>query len=278
MREAGAGRQAWSYSAMKKRARELLEVAGPREGTGRALDLFLVAVISLSILAVVLETVSVISDRYGSALRAFNMFSVAVFTVEYLARIWSATADPRYAEPVRGRLRWATTPMAIIDLLAVLPFYLPFGPWDLRFLRAMRLLRLMRVFKLARYSDSLALLAKVVRAKKDELAMTLGAVLFLLFLASSLIYYLEHESQPEAFSSIPTALWWGVATLTTVGYGDIYPVTAAGRILGSAVALLGVGLFAMPAGILASGFTAELERRKQRKGCCPECGREYEQG
>ncbi|MCZ7662877.1 MAG: potassium channel family protein [Thermoleophilia bacterium] len=162
-------------------------------------------------------------------------------------------------------------------ILAIFPFYVGVGRLDLRFLRALRLFRLLRVLKLARYSESLALLGRVFRAKKEELVVTLCAVLFLLFLASSFIYYVEHEAQPEAFSSIPAAMWWGVATLTTVGYGDVYPVTVAGKVLGAIVAMLGIGLFALPAGILASGFADEMRRKRtDETAMCPHCGRQIE--
>src|SRR5688572_7999302 len=159
--------------------------------------------------------------------------------------------------------------MAIVDLLAVAPFYLAFIHLDLRVLRA---LRLFRVLKLTRYSRSLQMLASVLRAKRGELAVTLFAIVLALLMASSLIYYVERDHQPDKFESIPAAMWWGVATLSTVGYGDVYPITALGKLIGALVALLGIGLFALPAGILGSGFIEEIQRSRT-KAICPHCGR-----
>jgi voltage-gated potassium channel len=166
--------------------------------------------------------------------------------------------------------------MAIIDLLAILPFYLPLVLPDFRFMRAIRLFRLFRILKLARYSDALKTFADVLNLKKEELGVTFFATLILLVVASSMVYEAENEVQPEAFANIPDAMWWGVVTLTTVGYGDIYPVTPLGKFIGSFVVISGIGLFALPAGILASGFNEVLQRRKEKhrkKMICPHCHR-----
>jgi voltage-gated potassium channel len=226
--------------------------------------------------AVVLETVDWINASYGRLFHAFDVFSVAVFTVEYILRAWSCTENPRFRTPISGRLRYLITPMAIIDLLAILPFYLPFVIPDLRFVRALRLFRLFRILKLARYSDALKTFTEVLNLKKEELGVTLFATLIMLTVASSMVYEAENEVQPEAFANIPDAMWWGVVTLTTVGYGDIYPKTPLGKFIGSFVVIAGVGLFALPAGILASGFNEVLQRRKEKKKkkmICPHCHR-----
>ena len=233
--------------------------------------------IFLNVAAVVLETVDWIYLRYAFFFNAFDIFSVAVFTVEYTLRVWSCTVNPKFQDPVRGRLRFMVTPLALIDLMAVLPFYLPFVFPDLRFMRALRLFRLLRVLKLARYSDSLQTFVDVLRLKKEELLLMLFAIMILLVVSSSLMYDAENEAQPDAFSSIPAAMWWGIVTLATVGYGDIYPVTPWGKFIGSIVVILGIGLFALPTGVLASGFAEVLTRRKeeQKKAgmICPHCGR-----
>jgi voltage-gated potassium channel len=202
---------------------------------------------------------------------------VAVFSLEYILRVWSCTENPRFKSPVLGRLRFMLTPMALVDLLAVLPFYLPFASADLRFMRAMRLFRLFRVLKLARYSESMQTFLDVLRLKKEELILMFFAIIILLIISSSLVYEAEHEVQPEAFSSIPAAMWWGIVTLATVGYGDVYPKTELGKLIGSIVVILGIGLFALPTGVLASGFAEVLARKKEKhkmeKMCCPHCGR-----
>jgi len=167
--------------------------------------------------------------------------------------------------------------MALVDLLAILPFYLPMLlPIDLRFLRALRLMRLFRLLKMGRYVKSLRLMRHVLARRKEELLITLFSVLLLLVLSSSLMYFIEREAQPDKFASIPAAMWWGIATLTTIGYGDMYPVTALGKILGGFIALLGIGLFALPAGILASGFAAEIQQRDHPGKRCPHCGERIE--
>lgn len=189
-------------------------------------------------------------------LQAFELVSVAVFTIEYLARVWSCVEADEYRGPVSGRFRFLTQPLLVADLLAILAFYLLLvgTAVDLRFLRALRLVRLLRLIKIARYTQSFRDFRAVLRDKKADLVVATFANSLLLTVASSVMYYIEREAQPDAFGSIPETMWWGVATLTTVGYGDVYPVTPLGRAIGAVVAVLGIGLFALPASILASGF------------------------
>jgi len=142
--------------------------------------------------------------------------------------------------------------------------------------RALRLFRLFRVLKLARYSESIQTFVDVIRLKKEELMLMFFAILILLVISSSLMYNAEHEAQPEAFSSIPAAMWWGIVTLATVGYGDVYPITPWGKFIGSIVVILGIGLFALPTGVLASGFSEVLAQKKREHKdhfVCPHCGR-----
>jgi voltage-gated potassium channel len=199
---------------------------------------------------------------------------VIVFTVEYLLRLWSCTADERFRHPVFGRLSWALTPMALIDLLVILPFWLPLVTGDLRFLRVLRLLRLLRIAKLGRYSRALQTIRAVVLERKAELATSLTFLLMLLLVASCLMYYVEHEAQPEKFPSIPAAAWWAIATLTTVGYGDVTPVTGAGKLIAGIVTILGICMLALPTAILGAGFLEHTSREAKAAGTCPHCGRE----
>lgn len=262
-----------AYESIKRRVYRVVERVGGDDREGRAFDIFIMALIVLNVAAVMLETVEDVGVPYAAFFRGFEVFSVVVFSTEYVLRLWSCTADPRYSGPVGGRLRFALTPMALIDLAAVLPFYLEFLAVDLRFVRSLRLFRLLRVFKLARYSSSMRTLGNVLRSKREELLITLFVVFILLIFAASAMYYAERDNQPDKFSSIPAAMWWGVATLTTVGYGDVFPVTSQGKVLGAVIAVLGVGLFALPTGILASGFAEELQRTRRREPLiCPHCG------
>jgi voltage-gated potassium channel len=253
---------------VKKRIHQLLEPA-ESDVYSRAVDVFIIALILLNVLAVILETVDALAQNYGIVFTFFERFSIIVFTAEYVLRIATITASPTYRRPLWGRLRFMATPMAIIDLLAILPFYLPFlvgGQFVV--------LRLLRLFKLSRYFRALRIMGNVLREKSEELLISLVAVVFLLVLASCFMYFIEHEAQPSKFSSIPETMWWGVATLTTVGYGDVFPITPMGKFLGAIIAVLGIGLFALPAGILASGFSEHLEDQSEEEDerICQVCG------
>ena len=127
---------------------------------------------------------------------------------------------------------------------------------------------------MGRYTKSLSIIQNVLKSKKEELGITLFSGAMLLIVASSLLYFIEHDAQPDTFGSIPNAMWWGVVTLTTVGYGDVYPITALGKIVGAFISILGIGLFALPAGIISSGFASELQTKPQEIQVCPHCGKE----
>ena len=163
--------------------------------------------------------------------------------------------------------------MALIDLLAILPFFLTFISLDLRFIRTLRLFRLFRVFKFVRYSNSLRLFGKVIKHKKEELIVTATIMFVLVILTSSFIYLAEHEAQPDKFTDIPSSMWWAIVTLTTVGYGDVFPVTPLGKIFAAIIAILGIGMFALPTGILGASFVEEIDKMKAKeKASCPHCG------
>lgn len=276
-------------AASSRLRREIYDLMNPSSepadaGRLNRVDLALQLLIVANVLVVMLETVGGFRERFGPALLAFEWVSVAIFTVEYLLRLWCCTLDPRFAHPVTGRLRFALRPMSIVDLLAILPAYLPLLGVDLRFVRALRLMRLARVFKLARYSDAIAVLAGVLKRRRDELAVMVLVLAILLVLSSGLIYYAEHEAQPDKFSSIPAALWWSVITLTTIGYGDIYPVTPIGKVIGGIIAVAGIGIVALPTAIIAGAFAEELRTRRADEPkpaaanapCCPHCGKAIE--
>ena len=215
-----------------------------------------------NVLAVIFESVDEVGLRYAAYFEVFEVFSVIVFSAEYALRIWSCTENPQgtHRGAVADRLRYVLSPMAIIDFLAIAPFYLSMlFAIDLRFLRVFRLLRLL---KLTRYSPAIEMLGRVLHNERRALFSALLIMLVLLVFASSLMHLIEHEAQPDAFGSIPAAMWWAVVTLTTVGYGDAAPITPLGQLLGGFVTILGVGTFALPAGILASGFAQEVKRRE----------------
>lgn len=258
----------------RKRVNQLLD-PDSIDGIGFYVNWFIMGLIAANVAAVVLSTIDPVQMKYGTELWYFETGSVLVFTVEYLGRIWSNVEDFDEWDPIRDRLRIATRPMLIVDLLAIVPYFLAlFGLGvDLRFLRALRLIRLLRLLKLVRYSESIQAFGHAFRIKKDQLIVAFSANLILLIVTSSLMYFAESQAQPESFGSIPATMWWAVVTLTTVGYGDIAPVTPIGRMLGGIVAVLGIGLFALPASILASGF---IEESSYETTYCPDCGHEID--
>lgn len=250
----------------KERIFETLEKGTGDDRLSRRFDIFIMTLIILNVILVILETVEHIYIKYAYWFDLIEVVSVVIFTIEYLARIWTCTLIEKYQHPVWGRIRYVFSAAALIDLFAILPFYLPLlFAMDGRFLRILRLFRLVRLFKMGRYSTAFTLITKVVQRRKEELIISLTFLLVMLVFASGLMYFIEHEAQPEAFSSIPETMWWGVATLTTVGYGDVYPITPLGRLLGAIIAILGVGLFALPAGIVAAGFESELSKRRKNE-------------
>ncbi len=260
---------------MKQRVYEIIEVAKPGDRSSQAFDIFLISLITLNVLALILSTVDDIHRTAPGLFRWFELVSLAFYTVEYLLRVWSCTADPRYALPVTGRLRFIVSLISLIDLLVILPLFIVpiFHVYnvDLRFLRAFRLVA--RASRLTRYSSGLRNLGSAVGARKNELLTVVGVLAVLLVLASSLMFYAEKDAQPDKFSSIPATMWWSIITLTTVGYGDVAPITSFGRVIAGGIAILGIGLFALPAGILGSSFLEQIERRRVPT-VCPHCGRE----
>lgn len=262
---------------MKQRIGQILEPESNDDFLSRGFNIFIISLIILNVFAVALETLKGFSESFSGSFKVFEIFSMIVFTVEYLLRVWTCTLKPEFDGPVSGRIRYMLTPSAIIDLIVVIPFFLPlFFNLDLRFLRVLRLFRLFALFKMARYSKSLHLFKTVLRDTKEELFIVVAVTMGLLVFASGVIYFIESKAQPDAFSSIPAAMWWAVSTMTTVGYGDIYPVTTLGKIFGGFISMLGLGTFGLPVGIIAYGFVEELQKQKSRPMECPHCGKGFD--
>jgi len=257
---------------LKFRVYDILVETDDDETIDRVVAVFLMLLILLNAAAVVLETVEDLNARFSSIFNAIEIVSIVIFTIEYLLRLWIAPLDPRYAKPFRGRIRYIFSLMAMVDLLAILPAFLPLiFAVDLRIVRFLRIFRLFRLFKMSRYVESLNSLDDVIRAKKEELLVTVVMIFILLLFSSSLMYIIETEAQPDKFPDIPSAMWWGVATLTTVGYGDVFPITPLGKLIGGFIAFLGIGMFALPTGILASGFADEIKKKRDKEKICPPC-------
>lgn len=237
----------------------LLEGIPRRTGAQRAFDAVLIALIMGNVLAVILGTVESTSVRYESFLFGFEMLSVSVFTLELLLRFWVSdlSADGAARRP---RWRFWVNPYTLSDVLAIAPFYLSFF-FNLD-LRLLRLLRLFRVFRISPYFRSLTLLGSVIRQEYRPMLSALAVISILMLFAAGAIYLLEREGQPETFGDLPSSLWWVVVTLSTVGYGDAVPLTWPGRTLGAVIMILGIGMVALPAGMLASRFSAVMHRQR----------------
>lgn len=228
----------------------------------RCINWFLILLIIGNVVAVLLESVNQIYSTYQFYFDIFENISIVIFSVEYVLRFWSVVEKSPFDSGWKVRWQYVTSGAAIIDLLAILPAYVNFFVHiDLRFLRTLRLLRLL---KLTRYFVSLQILLRVIEREKGSFQAVIFILMIMIVMAAAGIYVVESRAQPEVFSSIPASMWWAVVTLTTVGYGDVTPITPIGRFLGALITILGVGLAALPAGILANGLANELELRKQQ--------------
>jgi voltage-gated potassium channel len=261
-----------AYIKFRKRAFQLIEPKTSLRGWPLFIDSLVVGVILINIATLVLASIESINLQHRLLFAVIELFSVIFFTIEFLVRIWVAKDAPKYQSSKYPRLKYAGSFYAMIDFFAVLPFYLAAFGMNLKFLL---LLRLFRLFKIFRYFRALQIIGRVFQAKAHELYITIFFTLTVSLFISFVMYYVEGKHQPEAFGSIPEAMWWTVITLTTVGYGDVVPVTVLGKFMGGIIALLGIGIFALPAGILASGFSNELQQIQKEKSHkqihCPHC-------
>lgn len=253
----------------RQRAYRILESAREGDVVSRNVDLILIFLITTSVVAVILESIPAVELAYSDVFYWTEVITVAVFTVEYFLRIWCAADDEKHAgsgmRPLEIRIRFLFSPYAIIDFLAILPFYLLmggiFGNVDWRFLRSIRLLR---ILKLTRYSSAFDMLATTCRENTRPLIAAFFILVTVMLMAASGMYFFERHAQPVAFASIPDAMWWAVSTLTTVGYGDVTPITAGGKIFGAIITVIGIGMVALPTGILASGYSMQSSLRSDR--------------
>ena len=263
------------YHATKKRVHVLLHPELGDTKWDRLANSFIITLIILNVVAVVLETVPSIHDEYMEFFKVFDLVSVIIFSVEYVLRVWSSNHDPRYKHSIYGRLRYMFSVDALIDLLAILPYYVNvFVGFDLRILRILRLLRFLRLFRLTAYMHSAQMVRNIFRSRANELKLALVLILFFIIIASCLIYFAEHLAQPDDFSSIPATMWYAVVTATSIGYGDMVPITALGKTISSIISLAGLPVFALPAGIITAGFIEEFRKTKKPKShVCPHCGK-----
>ena len=231
---------------MKEYIKSIVELND--NGLSRFFALSIQFLIILSIVTFSVETIPDLKPQTRNILESIELVCVIVFTIEYVLRIYVANK----------KLKFIFSFFGIIDLLAILPFYLAFGV-DLRSLRALRFVRLLRLFKLVRYNKALKHFARAIKIAKEEILLFLFITLILIYLSAVGIYYFEHDAQPEHFSSIFDSLWWAIITLTTVGYGDVYPITVGGRVFTFIILMIGLGIVAIPTGILSSALTRAID-------------------
>ena len=267
-----------SYQGVQKRVFEIVEVGQDKDYVSKAFDAFIIFLILFNTILVIAGTFP-ISDEVRSIFIRIEMSCGVVFTIEYLLRIWTAPfLYPEVTSHFQARVKYVTSAMAIIDLLAILPTYMPmFLPSNLRVLRLLRTLRLLRLLKMNRYTNSLQKLFAILRKNRDELFSSMIICLILMTMASVFMYEAEHDVQPTVFKDAFSGFWWAIATLTTIGYGDIYPVTTLGKMLSGVIAILGIGLVAIPTGIISAGFMdyeeEEKENNEEHYQYCPYCGK-----
>ena len=268
------------YENAKKRTFEIMEKSQKGDIYSTIFDYFIVILISLNVASVFLETFE-LSVYLNNFLRKFEIFSIIIFTIEYILRLWTSTLLYPDKNSFVARIKYIFSLMAIIDLVSILPFYLPFFfNVDLRVLRALRLFRLLRILKVNRYTHAMQKVLFVIKNKSTELISSIFVIFILMLISSVLMYSVESPVQPEVFKNGFSGLWWAVATFTTVGYGDIYPITSVGRFLSAIIALLGIGLVAVPTGIVTSGFMEASSKeedddnsQQDEKHFCPYCGK-----
>ncbi|MDM7862225.1 ion transporter [Alteromonas sp. ASW11-36] len=253
-----------SINALQSKLYLILKPSDERNHHGMWFDWFLIVLILANVVAVILETMPEYQATYEEQFRIFEIISVAIFTIEYVFRVWTCVLEPQSTKApesqAKQRFKFVLRPMSVVDLLAILPFYLSvFIAIDLRVLR---LFRLVRLFKLGRYSRAMQTLQTVIAREFRVIVAALGVLMITMVIAATVMYHLERYAQPEHFGTIPDALWWSVVTLSTVGYGDVVPVTTAGKLFAGFAVLVGVALFALPAGILASSFMEQMALRR----------------
>lgn len=240
-------------------------------------DGFLMGFVLISVVVAFFSTFE-LNPQTQSVFQILEVIFVMVFSIEYGLRLWTSKFVYPHLSKSKAMLKYATTPMAIIDLLSILPFYLPITGISVGSLKTVRLIRVLRIFKINRYTTALTLIARVLKTRATQLLSSIFVIFILIFIAAMLMYDVEHQAQPEVFNNALSAMWWAMSTITTVGYGDIYPITTIGRVISGIITFLGIGLTAIPTGIISAGFIEQskviksLKEHSKKEGYCHHCG------
>lgn len=262
---------------IKHKTYKLIEKGAHGSKINLTFDYAIMILIVLNVIAIIFETIPEINKPLHGFLRIFEIVSVIIFSIEYILRIYVSDLTHPSRSRIKSAFKFIFSAYGLIDLLAIIPFYLPFLiKVDLRFLRILRLLRFLRILKINRYNNSLNLIWNVIKEKKAELAITGFVTLLILMIASFLMYYIEGQAQPDKFPNIIASFWWAIATLTTVGYGDVYPITGFGKFVSGLIAVLGIGLVALPTGLVSAGFIEKIGKSDKESKKCPHCGKEID--
>lgn len=252
------------WTQKRRRISEIIEIGSSSDWLSRFYDIFSTAMLFLNIISTLLYTFDSMEDSCGIFLIAAEAVSVAFFAIDYFLRIWTAKFVYPAVTEFKAIKRYALSFTGIIDFLSFFPYYMPFFfPAGAAFFRIFRVIRIFRLFQINAYYDSLNVIAQVISSKKQQLLSSVF-IIFVLMLSSSLcMYSLEHSAQPDVFKNAFSGIWWSVSTLLTVGYGDIYPVTTMGQLFGIVISFLGVGMVAIPTGIISAGFVEQYSRIKR---------------
>lgn len=261
-----------SYFAVMEKLRKtlfhILYRPAPSNPAARYVNYFLAAIILVNCAAVALETVPGMFEPHKVFFTTLKAISTAIFAVEYVSRIWVCVEETRYSAPVLGRLKYAVQPLPLLDLLVITTFW---APWDFRFLRIFRLTLLLRVLHLEALDHSYQAVSKAIGRRKHLLVVSFLMMLITAYCFAAHLYMVEHPVQPDKFSSIPETLWWAIVSLTTIGYGDLVPLTPLGKFLTGGIVLIGVGIFALPAAIMTASI---LDAGMDRDENCSHCGKQ----
>jgi voltage-gated potassium channel len=253
-----------SLHSLRLRAyRQLEPTAWPRKGLSPT-NWFLAVLILIAVINAVIETEPTISSGREILFDKLEVTIASIFLVEYLSRLWTVVDNPRFASYRFPRLRYAVTAIAIIDMAAILPAFFAFGGASSLVLRFFRVFRMIRLAKLGRTSRAWLTIREAIYERRYEFSMVLGLVAVAVLISASMLYWAEADAQPDKFGSIPRALWWAIVTLTTIGYGDAYPITTLGKVMAAIIAITGVMLIALPTGIFAASFTEGIQRHRDR--------------
>lgn len=253
-----------TWLARRKRVSEIIEVGYDQDWPSRIYDLVNALAIFINLTASILYTFEQLRGQYGALLLTVESVTVAFFTVDYCLRLWTARALYSSRSEVKAALKYALSFSGLVDLLSFLPYYLPvFFPAGAVAFRMFRVVRIFRLFRINAYYDSLNVITQVIASKRQQLLSSVFIILVLMLASSLCMYSLEHEAQPDVFTNAFSGIWWSVSTLLTVGYGDIYPITTLGKLFGIGIAFLGVGMVAIPTGIISAGFVDQYSRIKR---------------